>query len=250
MLSSYPYVEGQGGIPPRAIRPLGTLHLTVGVMSLRDDGQLEAAKALLAAIDLDKLLLNPGVVPSATPSSEHDLLTFSGAAGSINAQNQPHNLIISLQSIESMHNPAKTSTLYTVPHDHSGRLYPFCSALRAAFVERDLMVADERPLLLHATILNTVYAKGSRGGSGGHGRNRARLTFQADELLEKYRTFQFCKDLQIEKMAICKMGAMKKVDAEGLVVDEEYEVVAEREITSTCTTGSTSNRGSDGSWET
>ena len=68
-----------------------------------------------------------------------------------------------------------------------------CEQLRAAFQEAGLMASeggkeerDARPLLLHATVLNTIYVKGGRGGGRGKGgRRRERLTVDARPILDR-----------------------------------------------------------------
>lgn len=132
-----------------------------------------------------------------------------------------------------MHDPTRTSVLYAAPVDEDGALYDFCSRLREAFLAADLLVPDTRPMLLHATILNTVYASGGRdrgrgrgsssGGRGsGHGRSRGRLTIDAREILERYADFEWVRDAAIEKVAICRMGAVAVGND-----DEEYVVEGE-----------------------
>jgi activating signal cointegrator complex subunit 1 len=75
-------------------------------------------------------------------------------------------ITVALKSLHSMHPVRKTSILYAAPEDPSNLLYPLCKRLRDTFTQADLMVKDDRPLKLHATILNTIYAKSSsRGGN-------------------------------------------------------------------------------------
>ena len=104
------------------------------------------------------------------------------------------------------------------------------------------MLPEERKLLLHATVVNTIYvprvragegrargsggSRGRRGAQGeGHGRKKARLTLDARDVLEKYKDFEWMRDVRVEKVAICRMGAKKREDGE-----EEYEVEAEIDI--------------------
>jgi activating signal cointegrator complex subunit 1 len=68
---------------------------------------------------------------------------------------------ISLTSLHAMQSPTMTSCLYAGPDDPSKRLLPLCIKIRDAFASAGFMVTDDRPLKLHATILNTVYAKNS-----------------------------------------------------------------------------------------
>lgn len=58
-----------------------------------------------------------------------------------------------------------------------------------------------------------------------------RLKFDAREILSRYADFTWMSDVQIEKVALCKMGAKKKKKGDGDEDgDEEYEVEAEVEI--------------------
>ncbi|KAI9849032.1 MAG: hypothetical protein M1837_005923 [Sclerophora amabilis] len=284
-----------------AIRPVGTLHLTLGVMSLTDPDRLEAALTLLLReLDLDRLLceanaakphdanananpllspapppppprrrrcrpssgvlLPPPPPPPSSTSAADEKSPSKGNAEASARMSTRRPLTVSLTSLTSMsmpHRPpapSKTSILYSRPTDPTNRLLPFCQSVRDAFDEAGLIVPDHRPLLLHATVLNTIYAGGGRrrtttttttttaeqarrGGKGhrhghGHGRkNRARLTIDATDLIEKYDGFVFAKDVTLEKLAICKMGAKKLRDEHGRVTgEEEYEIVAERPL--------------------
>lgn len=141
---------------------------------------------------------------------------------------EPSHLDITLRGLTSMHSKVKTSCLYTAPFDPTGRLYPLCVKLRDIFIAANILVPENtgRPLLLHATILNTVYVPAVRGrGNGhGHGKNRAKLTIDATELLEDYEDFEWMKDVRVEKVAICRMGAKK---GEGDAGEEIYVVEGE-----------------------
>ncbi|KAI7529738.1 hypothetical protein KC331_g15056 [Hortaea werneckii] len=147
-------------VHPKAIRPVGALHCTLGVMSL-DDRKLEQAKELLRHLDIPLMLQNAA-------SQEQEQATATDAAASeplVNSTQSPPNttpLRIDLRGLVSMHAPQKTSILYSAPVDQTGRLYPFCLALQEKFKENDFLVKDDRKLKLHATIVNTIYAKGRK----------------------------------------------------------------------------------------
>jgi activating signal cointegrator complex subunit 1 len=126
-------------------------------------------------------------------------------------------LTLSLQSLASMHPPRDTSVLYAEPRDRSGRLLRFGEALRDAFVAGRLMHAEDRPLKLHATVLNTLYSRTGRGGA-------PRL--DATALLRECRDFEWCAEFAVEKVAVCRMGAREVLDDRGEVVDVVYEEVA------------------------
>jgi len=71
-----------------------------------------------------------------------------------------------------MHAPTKTSIIYTSPQDSENHLQTFCQSLKTVFSDAGLLAKDERPLLLHATLVNTIYVPGVRGKGGkeGHGK--------------------------------------------------------------------------------
>jgi activating signal cointegrator complex subunit 1 len=123
-----------------------------------------------------------------------------------------------------MGSPRATSVLYAEPRDASGRLQRFGEAVRAAFVERGLVVEEDRALRLHATVLNTVYAKSGRGGA-------ARL--DATGLMRECRDFEWCGEFVVEKVAVCRMGAKEVRDARGEMVDVAYEEVASKAMPET-----------------
>jgi activating signal cointegrator complex subunit 1 len=118
-----------------------------------------------------------------------------------------------------MHSPKSTSILYAGPQDPSGSLLPICSKLRSLFEDAGYLVSDDRPLKLHATIVNTIYAKAEHRGGGN-------VRFDAEALLGKWKDFIWVQDFAIEKLAICKMGAKKITNENGEIVGEEYEEVA------------------------
>ncbi|KAL8981434.1 MAG: hypothetical protein Q9205_003776 [Flavoplaca limonia] len=267
-------------IPVKAIRPLGTLHLTIGVMSLKEEGRLEGAVELLKGIDLGALLRDAGKKEDGegvdTTSTSTTLPISPLPPSQPNKNASPPPLTLSFTGLHSMHSPKSTSFLYTPPTDSNDRLYPFCQALRDRFATEGFMVDKERALKLHATVLNTIYAdkvspskklmQGADGRFGlvkmdvgaveekleeeyqehdqeageeelesrpskprGKGRSKGKkriVKFDARGLLERYKEFEWVKDVKIEKVAICEMGAKKVIDGKGVVVGEEYTEVA------------------------
>ncbi|KAK3315353.1 AKAP7 2'5' RNA ligase-like domain-containing protein [Apodospora peruviana] len=231
-------------IPEGAIRPVGTLHLTLGVFSfptttkpssakegasssssVPTEGNqllLEKAREVLHSLQPREILASvmPGSASAAPVKGKDNGERESSGAG---------RLKITLRGLQAMQStaPAKASVLYAPPvDDPSGVLYRVCEKLREAFHESGLMARENRPLLLHATIVNTVYVKG--GGRKGKGGRREKLTIDARGVLERYEDQVWMEDVQVEKVAICKMGA-KKVVLEDGAEDEVYEVVDEIE---------------------
>jgi activating signal cointegrator complex subunit 1 len=246
-------VAEKGVIPPKAVRPVGTLHLTLGVMSVPSEEALQEEIRRLQALDLRSLL-------SASAPQQTEVESIPGP------------LTVSLRGLVPMQSPRQTSILYATPVDATGRLQKFSEGLKSAFGEGEeaCLVKDSRPLKLHATIVNTIYAKsGGRGGSGkgkkgahvdreepqtsstadsqttatalnptfdgstGHGPHaKSWLRFDASELIEQHQDFVWADGVAIDRIHICKMGAKKILNEEGDVMDEQYEVVATKLIDS------------------
>lgn len=228
-----------GLVPVKAVRPLGTLHLTLGVMSLSDEEAVNAGKCL-QDLDLKSILRDASSTEMEVDSTKGKEEAVGGTEGIFTP------LVINLQSLVPMHAPSKTSILYAEPRDPSARLYPFAEALRLHFTEKGFLVEDTRELKLHATIVNTIYAKprgpkgrgkagnaagGAGGRSEGHGpAAKSWMRFDASGLVEDYAEMVWAKDVGIDRVQICRMGAKKVVGDDGEVVDEKYEVVFEKVI--------------------
>jgi activating signal cointegrator complex subunit 1 len=220
-------------------------------MSL-DKDKLSGAIEHLQGIDVNGLLeqvpIKSVVVKDSTsatdaagsPTSEKPITppNFERSAGPIT---------VDLKGLVSMHPPHKTSILYSAPTDDTGRLYPFCHALQKSFKEEGFLLDDNRELKLHATIVNTIYAKGRKRPpkrsipnpteqsssaaetqpSQGHGPNAdAPLKIDASAILEKYKDYIWADNVVLDRVAICEMGAKKIMDDDGNVVDEVYTEVA------------------------
>jgi activating signal cointegrator complex subunit 1 len=246
-------------IPLKAIRPVGTIHFTLGVMSLMSEDRIAEAIGHLQTLDLQ------------------NLMTESLGMKPVPSDTAPWPMQISLTSLHAMQPPKITSILYAGPEDPKQVLNDFCTRLSSQFRSAGFLLPDDRPLKLHATILNTIYAKTSdRGkqqtlstlsistttqstpliqqgqdGSGqetvqshaapsrvatdeaaedrsrGHGPNaRAPIRLDATSLLERCKDFIWAADFTLEKIAICKMGAKMITDEDGNVIDEQYEEIA------------------------
>lgn len=188
---------GVGGISREAVRPLGTLHLTLGVMALGEDGGDDGGGGgVRRAVDVLRSL-----------RARPDLL---GPASS---------LTVTLQGLRAMQSAARTTVLYAAPVDPEGVLHRFCAGVRAAFGEAGLLLDEGRPLLLHATVVNTVYAGGRPGG------RRARMTMDARDLISRYDGFVWLDRMPLDRLALCRMGA-KRVEGGG-EDDVRYEVEAD-----------------------
>ncbi|KAL2056797.1 hypothetical protein ABVK25_003192 [Lepraria finkii] len=181
-----PNEAGEAQLPPKAIRPVGALHLTLGVMSLLTPERLDAACTMLREFEITDLLRTCSDSFPATLST----VTFSG--------------------LHAMQSPTRTSSLYTAPTVSATPLLPFCATLRQAFIDAGFLVPEDRQMKLHATIVNTIYAREAKSGKKRWGKGRGKL--DARELIEKYKDFEWAKDFRIEKVAICEMGAKNIVE--------------------------------------
>ncbi|KAK5717620.1 hypothetical protein LTR17_015973 [Elasticomyces elasticus] len=257
--------EDTSKVHPKAIRPVGALHCTLGVMSL-DKAGLEEAVQALQSLDMKSILQQARSRVTTSAMKHSEAATKPGTLGtdpsSLTRPVSPPPLIerevaplsIDHKGLVSMHDPQNTSILYSAPEDRSNRLYPFCQAVQKHFSDAELLVPDDRPLKLHATIINTIYVKGKKkppmrqrdreeaaeqdeaGQGGGGGREdrsqghspraNAPLKLDATALLERYGEFVWAANVVLDRIAICEMGAKKILDAEGRVVNEEYTEVA------------------------
>lgn len=170
-------VTTRGLVSTSAVRPVATLHLTLGVMSLPSPALLQRAISFLeTGIDYARLL---GPTP----------------------------LTVSLRGLETMGSRRNTSVLYAIPRDRSERLKGFAEAVRAAFEAEGLVQRDGREMKLHATVVNTVYSRGRRGGGGAQ-----RETFNAEDVVDRYTGVAFAEGVRLDRVAICRMGEVRRED--------------------------------------
>jgi activating signal cointegrator complex subunit 1 len=210
-------------------------------MSLPTQDRIDGALSLLRTLDLSTLLANSR--PAAALSNPQSGGTGAGETGkgTIGENEAPPaataaapelaGLEITLRGLKSMHDPSQTSILYTAPVDSDGSLYAFCNRLRSIFLDAGFLNPDTRPLLLHATLLNTIYVPRVReqsedaSGRARHGGNRARMVIDARDMLETFKEWTWMENVRIEKVAICRMGAQRVRDAEGRETGDEVYVV-------------------------
>ena len=221
-------------IPADAIRPLGTLHLTLGVMSLglETPERLERAIATLQSLDLRRILQDLRDLRDLREAGQR------GQAADTRPVDDDAMFAITLQSLQAMRSAKATSVLYAHPHDSTSMLLPFCEAVRNVFWEAGLLVGSgdgdgdnkrPRPLRLHATIVNTVYARGivpelvhaaAAAAAGGVDEGNAKrkrkatgMNLDARGWVQRYNEHVWAKDVPVKKIAICRMAA-EKVEGE------------------------------------
>lgn len=109
----------------------------------------------------------------------------------------------SLAGLHTTRIPTSTSTLYASPSPPVSPLHALCQSLRELFLHAKLLVPESRPLLLHATVFNTLYcAKKPEKGK----------RINAKALMEKWEQGRWVGDMKAVRVAIWEMGA--KVDEE------------------------------------
>lgn len=191
-------------VHPQAVRPLGTMHLTLGVMTLKGDDALGRAADLLRGLRLREIL-------------DQAWAANNNTARGMGQEESAPGLTVTLQGLGAMQSPSRTSVVYAPPLDPGGLLRRFCELVRGRFQEAGVMAQEERPLLLHATVVNTIYIGDRR---------MKRVTMDARDLMAKYDGHTWVEDMRVERVTLCKMGA-KKVEGE---LGEAYEVEAEVEF--------------------
>ncbi|KAK2735216.1 hypothetical protein FQN57_001321 [Myotisia sp. PD_48] len=222
-------------VPYGALRPLGTLHLTLGVMSLISQERLNEATSFLQSLDLVAILREADREANPTPLGNNDDTQIEVSTL------QP--LTINLSSLHALPRARHATILHASPIDPTSRLYPFCVRLRNKFIDAGFMYCETvkvsearqrdmspgagnstggkdsvdnrgigesllegdpkssnvelqhrpRPLLLHATIANTIYlgkkwnTKENRGGRRDGNQRKSTYSFDATDLLDQFR---------------------------------------------------------------
>lgn len=203
-------------LPPDAVRPVGTLHLTLGMMSFPKNEGLQNAVDMLKSLETPKILA--GTRKPAMPGAPD-----TAAAAE---QEVPSQILLTLRGLKSMQQPDKTTVLYAPPSDPEGILQNFAEEIRAIFKDAGLLVPENRPLLLHATIVNTSYVKKEKH----KGKKWDRVLIgDAQAIMDRYEDHVWMESMPLDKVAICRMRA-KPVEENGAVVDAKYEVEAEFNI--------------------
>ena len=226
------------GISPRAIRPVGTLHLTLGILNLdteerktaacdflRGDDVSELVRKMAASVTSEHLIHSEAAEASQTPScnvsGDRDLQSLTPASRILP-------FTTTLSGLHPMQKHASTSVLYASPIDHDSCLRDLCTALHNVFKAANLLIHEDRPLLLHATLVNTIYDR-SRGYKGSKFKKSTPYRFKASKLIDQYQAFEWAKDVHLEKLSICKMKARQVIE-NGVVVDEEYEELGHMDL--------------------
>ncbi|KAJ5105329.1 hypothetical protein NUU61_002676 [Penicillium alfredii] len=140
-------------IPDGAVRPVGTLHLTLGVMSLPTRERLAEAVAFFHSLDLAGLMHEAERVaaqkrakstrsqpsPAASKPGHHDGQHLAHPGSDTT---QP--LTVSLESLHALPRAKAATVLHASPVDTTARLYPFCVMLRDKFLEAGYLEGESK----------------------------------------------------------------------------------------------------------
>lgn len=217
-------------VPPGAIRPVGTIHFTLGVMHLPTPSDVERAVAFMQSLDLAALA--PGGPASQPP------------------------LTIDLVNLKPLPSSPKATVLFIEPAAGASRdrLQRLAQEVKDAFVKAEptpLMMEEKKgreEVLLHATVVNTIYAR--KGGKNRMGREKVSMDVrgligrgEGEEMGGQERGAKverswgdmvWAKGVELGRLCICEMGAKKVwapstevgMEKERVVVDEMYKEVA------------------------
>ncbi|MCJ1459530.1 hypothetical protein MMC28_009909 [Mycoblastus sanguinarius] len=214
---------GGAKLVQKAIRPIGAIHLTIGVMSLLTSERIDAACTFLRNLDVSGSIQAAEVAP-VSPLPNTETVEGHSSTDRPTVSHQPRPLTITLSGLHSMHSPSKTSMLYAAPTDSPPSLLPFCNSLRINFTTAGFLVPETRELRLHATIVNTIYAQ--KSASGKQRWKKGSTKIDAQDLIEKWKDFEWAKNVRIEKVAICEMGAKDIMEGDKVVGQEYVEVAS------------------------
>ena len=203
-------------IPDSAIRPVGTLHLTLGVMSLGTKEKLDESVAFLRSLDL------AGMMRDAERIANENARRGGGGGGGQGKDEvaggeaeKPKPFVISLEALHALPRARNATVLHAVPVDRTSRLHPFCLLLQEKFLQAGILLGEpypkgrtqqdeasasspaaqspppskqpgRRPLLLHATVVNTIYIKGRSRDNSNRNSNSNRYSFDARDIIAHY----------------------------------------------------------------
>ncbi|KAG8530900.1 uncharacterized protein KY384_004257 [Bacidia gigantensis] len=276
--------EGQAEderVPKAAIRKPGSLHFTLGVMSLETSEKVEEAVRFLKGLDLTSMAKeaievsekgkteNGGTADERTASGKYaspcagreiekiesenaeldvqkseDFMSSRSESQQQHQSIKTHPFTISLTGLKALPSPKKATILYAFPTPLQPLQF-FTAKLHSAFSEAGFLLPDTRKLLLHATIVNTIYAlKGGRKGKG-KVKVKGRLTIDARRICEEWKAVMWAEDVRVDRVGLYEMGAEKVYEScernvreddkeggigetkgKGRVVDEVYKEVA------------------------
>ncbi|KPI44919.1 uncharacterized protein AB675_2640 [Cyphellophora attinorum] len=206
-------------------------------------GVMEAAEHVVTSLQTLARPVSPPPKPSSlsgtsrVATSTSTITTTTDAAASSTPP-----LRISLRGLGTFPSPRKARVFYASPHDPTARLQPFAEAIQQRFIEARIVAKEDRALTLHATVANLKYVRAPRWQGGRRGERRSSSRFKAKErkeidardLVEVFETsfgdvegdekksFVWAENIVVDRVRICKMGAVKSEDE---VMGMEYPAI-------------------------
>ncbi|KAF8416037.1 hypothetical protein EV426DRAFT_451133 [Tirmania nivea] len=274
-------------IPPAAIRSLGTMHITLGVMALKNAEELERATAALrGAVEAS------GGRKGGVRVKLVGLKTFegrgrrekrgvgglkgksggdrgAGAAADVGdggekentddrpawetspkQQQEPSILpicdygncrVLWVEPRDASISPPTTAIGPTLEHgpdmvlpreENASSLLTLANSLRDHFVSLGLLHLSpkdrSRPLTLHMTVLNAVYAQERKQGDGCRGRNGRGGNsdgYDVRGLVEEFKDVVWAEDLLFDRLEVMRMGEVKGGEGSAKEGESWYESV-------------------------
>ena len=161
---------------------------------------LEAVLSTQQHLDAEK---SSGTAPSSYQQLQHIDHVHGNQATPSLPTSSPSPYTTSLSGLHTTRHPTSASTLYASPSPLVSPLHTLCQSLRELFLHANFLVPESRPLLLHATVFNTLYcAKKPEKGK----------KINAKALMEKWEQETWVDGMKVGRVAIWEMGA--KVDVE------------------------------------
>ncbi|KAB8346244.1 hypothetical protein FH972_023289 [Carpinus fangiana] len=165
-------------------------------MSLTSADRVEAAVQLLRSLDVMRLLREASRAISTRTQGQLESCTAAHFS-----------LSVGVRGLEAKP-PATNTTVLWVPMTDP-RLEAFCLHLRQAFQDAGFILPENRPLKLHATIINTIYARNNTERRAG---GRAQIPrFDARSLIHDMSEHVWADNVALDRVAICRMGAQLKL---------------------------------------
>ena len=145
-----PRAPTQPLIPDGALRPIGTLHLTLGVMSLPTKERLDEVLEFFHSLDLMSMAREAEAVVLSRRKGKGRTIE-QGTEGQKEGEEErlpsttnspPKPFTISLESLYALPRARSATVLHAAPVDSTSRLYPFCEMLRDKFLEAGFLLGE------------------------------------------------------------------------------------------------------------
>ena len=237
--------DSKSVISESAFRPLGTLHISLGVLALSHPRQFAYAKEFLSGLNIREMLKtgmvysDKGIQLGQGPMSTKEHIHMGSSHGEL----QP--LTVTLSSLHSPDPDAAAHRLSISAIDISGRLGPLWAAAKRVCGWAD----HSNPKPGHEGFKTTREAAASSVFSiqvvsvpshrtdyipsriqPGKFHKKPGPMFDARKLIEQYENKVWAKDVRIGRLSVCRLGLAPAVDRDGRGLDSDLELSEEFSI--------------------